>query len=354
MLDPLQIGNVKNEKQNCEVQMNEARNCETEIVREHLCEPLEYQPVDLWSVDNVVFWLQQNVHFNPDRMTEIAKEFCMQGIDGSGLLSLQRSSDVCSSMTDTEWLLLCVARSSLVFETTDEFHKEKQSVHSVTPKNSIEEHSEGDFMNTATRMQRSLVPESTQDSGSFLSYLRLFNLPRILWSSISSDSEQEPMKDEIYLLQEEVLSAQEREASLQARMDHLDQVLRTSKLAGYFYSRIRWTPLPGEIPVEGDVDDWLQRFLVLEGSTIFYYVQAADLSPHGAIVLKDIVDVGPISGQLPHDEGNVVWYGFHITTNEGVRFECATTLKLQAELWMSALHDVCPDQHVGKIDDDQS
>ena len=38
----------------------------------------------------------------------------------------------------------------------------------------------------------------------------------------------------------------------------------------------RWTPLPGELPVDdSDVDDWLQRFLVLEGSTLFFFPQAA-------------------------------------------------------------------------------
>lgn len=121
--------------------------------------------------------------------------------------------------------------------------------------------------------------------------------------------------------------------------------------------------MPGEPPVDdSDVDDWLQRFLVLEGSTLFFFPQAAgwlfrglsisihtnqhnpvvddkngsshviyllDLRPEGAILFTEVVEVGLISGKIQHYDEDINWFGFHVTTSEGLRLECATSIKLQ-------------------------
>ncbi|KAI5054855.1 hypothetical protein GOP47_0030000 [Adiantum capillus-veneris] len=289
----------------------------------------------------------KDVHMPLERMEELSSTFENEEIDGSKLLSLERSSYACSNMTDTEWLLLHAARESLVnHERTVEMLSENQSP--STSKSSEKELQENDFNSNVTRLQGSLIPTSAQSPGSLLSYLRFLSLPRNLWSSSASKQEQkEPATAEVYLLQEEVLTAQEREASLKARMDHLDQVLRTSQLASYLYTRFRWTPLPGELPVDDDaeVDDWLQRFLVLGGSTLFFYPQAADFRPQGAIIMREVVDMGYISGQFLHEQENVKWFGFQVTTSQGLRLECATPLKQQAELWMSLLQDAQVEHH---------
>jgi hypothetical protein len=37
----------------------------------------------------------------------------------------------------------------------------------------------------------------------------------------------------------------------------------------------RWTQLPGEPPIldDADVDDWLPRFVVLQGQCLYYYLK---------------------------------------------------------------------------------
>ncbi|KAH7432998.1 hypothetical protein KP509_07G049800 [Ceratopteris richardii] len=179
---------------------------------------------------------------------------------------------------------------------------------------------------------------------SSLKYLSLSS--RHLWSSASKKHEQAKSSTmEVTSLQDEIHTAEERETALKAKLEHLDDILRTAQLANYLYTRMRWTPLPGELPVEdADVDDWLQRFLVLEGATIFFYPQAAELRPEGAILFSEIADVGAISGKIQHDEETLTWFGFHVTTTEGLRLECATPLKLQAELWMSLIQSVLADK----------
>ena len=37
----------------------------------------------------------------------------------------------------------------------------------------------------------------------------------------------------------------------------------------------RWIALPGEPPIDDtEVDDWVQRFVVLQGSCIFFYLRS--------------------------------------------------------------------------------
>ena len=54
-----------------------------------------------------------------------------------------------------------------------------------------------------------------------------------------------------------------------------------------------------------------------------------DLRPEGAILFTEVVEVGLISGKIQHDEEDITWFGFHVTTSEGLRLECATPIKLQ-------------------------
>eukprot|EP00250_Pteridium_aquilinum_P009669 c18844_g1_i2 orf=211-1197(+) len=314
--------------------------------------------VQCWSTDDVIIWLKQHIPLEEERMEECLSAFQNEAIDGLRLLSLQRSSHACSGMTDSEWLLLHAARETLITcEGTVGMLSESHlsSLSPSSPKSCSEEHLEDENFSLyePSRLQKSLTLETAQKSGSLLSYFKFLSLPRHLWSPSSRKHDQkEPTAAEVFSLQEEVLSAEEHAASLKAKMDYLDEILRTARLASYLYTRIRWTPLPGELPVDdADVDDWLQRFLVLEGLTLFFYPQAADFRPQGAILLKEVVDIGSISGQLRHEQDKITWFGFRVTTSEGLCLECATPMKLQAELWMSSLQDARAEQHPEDVND---
>ncbi|KAH9331436.1 hypothetical protein KI387_003544, partial [Taxus chinensis] len=113
------------------------------------------------------------------------------------------------------------------------------------------------------------------------------------------------------------------------RLEHLDELLRSAQLAGYLYTRTRWMALPGEPPVDDtDVDDWIQRFVVLQGSCIFFYLRSTDISPQDSVLLEEIVEAGRIPSHkgVAGDEG---WFSFYITSCHGVRFECSSQYKLQ-------------------------
>lgn len=341
MLDPLQFGHTETQDQDVEVEFTEKQVNDPSSV-----EAIKNSSVQCWSVDDVLVWLQQHVPFEGALMEDCLNTFKNEEINGSRLLSLQRSSHACSAMSDSEWLSLHAARERLITceETVGSLSESQLSpLSSSTQENYSEKHLEDDIfsLHEPIRLQKSSSLVPIQNSGSLLSYFKFLSLPRQLWSPTASKHDQQEFTTaEVYSLQEEVLSAEEREASLKAKMDYLDEILRTAQLANYLYTRIRWTPLPGELPMDdADVDDWLQRFLVLEGSTLFFYPQAAEFKPQGAILLKEVVDIGAISGQLPHEQENITWFGFHVTTCEGLRLECATPLKLQAELWMSSLQD---------------
>ncbi|KAJ6830699.1 nucleoside diphosphate kinase III, chloroplastic/mitochondrial [Iris pallida] len=171
------------------------------------------------------------------------------------------------------------------------------------------------------------------------SMLKLFSL--LPWASTSDDDMVELTRAELESLRAEIVDADERESHLKAQLEHLDEILKSARLSGYLYIRTRWTELPGEPPIidDGDVDDWLPRFVVLNGSCVYYYLKSTDLSPQDSTVLSDIVEVGPLPNFVR--ENQQTRYGFYILTCHGLRFECASDSKIQADSWMTALQDDC-------------
>ncbi|PQM32580.1 uncharacterized protein Pyn_13561 [Prunus yedoensis var. nudiflora] len=125
------------------------------------------------------------------------------------------------------------------------------------------------------------------------------------------------------------------------RLEHVDEILRSARLSGYLYIRTRWKPLPGEPPPldDTDVDDWLPRFVVLQGPCIFFYLFSTDLSPQDSTLLSDIVELGPLPSVTRDGEGTQ--YAFYILTRQGLRFECSSASKVQVDSWLSALQTDC-------------
>nr|XP_029117373.1 uncharacterized protein LOC105043039 [Elaeis guineensis] len=175
------------------------------------------------------------------------------------------------------------------------------------------------------------------------SLLNLFSLPRLPWSSGSDDDDDKIVltKAEVESLQSEIADTEEREAHLKAQLEHLDELLRSARLSGYLYIRTRWTQLPGEPPIidDAEVDDWLPRFVVLQGSCIFYYLNSTDLSPQDSTLLSDVVEVGTLPSFIQEDEQKR--YAFYILTCHGLRFECSSASKIQVDSWLAALRADC-------------
>ncbi|XP_022736569.1 uncharacterized protein LOC111289626 isoform X6 [Durio zibethinus] len=146
---------------------------------------------------------------------------------------------------------------------------------------------------------------------------------------------------ELESLRSELADIEEREAHLKARLEHIDEILRSARLSGYLYIRTRWTALPGEpAPIDDtDVDDWLPRFVVLHGKCIFFYLSSTDLSPQDSTLLSDVVEVGSLPSFTREDEGTR--YSFYILTRQGLRYECSHVSKIQVDTWLSALQTDC-------------
>ncbi|CAN6444701.1 unnamed protein product [Victoria cruziana] len=179
---------------------------------------------------------------------------------------------------------------------------------------------------------------------------KMFSFPRILWISGSENDEKvEFTKAEIESIRLEMATAEEREAHLKAQLEHVDEILRSARLAGYLYTRtvifdqltyLRWTALPWEPPVDdADVDDWLQHFTVLHGSCIFLYLHSSDLSPQDSILLTEIVEVGVLSSFMHHE--NETRYSFSMLTRQGLRYEFSSPSKVQVDAWLSAVGTEC-------------
>ncbi|CAN6444699.1 unnamed protein product [Victoria cruziana] len=170
---------------------------------------------------------------------------------------------------------------------------------------------------------------------------KMFSFPRILWISGSENDEKvEFTKAEIESIRLEMATAEEREAHLKAQLEHVDEILRSARLAGYLYTRTRWTALPWEPPVDdADVDDWLQHFTVLHGSCIFLYLHSSDLSPQDSILLTEIVEVGVLSSFMHHE--NETRYSFSMLTRQGLRYEFSSPSKVQVDAWLSAVGTEC-------------
>ncbi|XP_058100418.1 uncharacterized protein LOC131245165 isoform X2 [Magnolia sinica] len=161
------------------------------------------------------------------------------------------------------------------------------------------------------------------------------------WRSGSNSDKVELTVAELESLRSEIVAAEEREAHLKAQLEHLDEVLRSARLAGYLYIRTRWTALPGEPPPldDGEVDDWLPRFVVLHGLCIFFYLHSIDLSPQDSTLLSDVVEVGPLPSFLQEDQQ--LRYSFYILTRQGLRLECSSVSKMQVDSWLTTLQVDC-------------
>ncbi|XP_042505666.1 uncharacterized protein LOC122082271 [Macadamia integrifolia] len=165
--------------------------------------------------------------------------------------------------------------------------------------------------------------------------LNLFGRSWLPWGFGNSDKV-ELTTAELGSLRSEIADLEERKAHLKAQLEHLDELLRSARLAGYLFIRTRWKELPGEPPIiDSDIDDWLPRFVVLHGECIFFYLLSTDLSPQDSILLSDMVEVGPLPGFIQEDEQTR--YSFYILTCHGLRYECSSISEIKANSWLKAL-----------------
>ncbi|CAK9875817.1 unnamed protein product [Sphagnum jensenii] len=171
----------------------------------------------------------------------------------------------------------------------------------------------------STRLERG---GDSHEKQSLLSPQKQWGISSMWWGS-PKDDRAEALQREVQSLRGEIVGAEEREATMLAQLDHVDE---------------RWSPLPGEPPVDDtDVDDWLLQFLVLRGSSICFYLRATDLRPQGTILQSEIVEAGLIPNHLHHQD-DPHWSAFHITTCHGLRLEFSSLLKLQVDCWLSLLN----------------
>ncbi|KAJ3695699.1 hypothetical protein LUZ60_001076 [Juncus effusus] len=175
------------------------------------------------------------------------------------------------------------------------------------------------------------------------SLLNLLTLSHFKWQNNEDEDDKVVLtKAEVESLRSEIAEAEERETHLKAQLENIDEVLRSARLFGYLHIRTRWTELPGEPPIldDSDVDDWLPRFVVLHGSSIYYFLKSTDLSPQDTTFLSDITEIGPLPNILRR-ENEQIKYAFYILTSQGLRFECSSTSEIQVESWLRALRNYC-------------
>ncbi|THG08539.1 hypothetical protein TEA_005078 [Camellia sinensis var. sinensis] len=162
------------------------------------------------------------------------------------------------------------------------------------------------------------------------SMLKMFSLPRLPWGPDTDDQEKVVLTAaEIESLRSELADLEEREAHLKAQLEHIDEILRSARLSGYLFIRTRWATVPGEPPPIDDteVDDWLPRYLVFQGSCIFFYLLSTDMSPQDSTLLSDVTEVGPLP--CIQRENEETRYCFYIVTRQGLRYECSSVSKVQ-------------------------
>lgn len=171
--------------------------------------------------------------------------------------------------------------------------------------------------------------------------LNLFSLRRLPWVVSNGQEKVELSAAELESLRSELSDLEEREAYLKAQLEHVDEVLRSARLSGYLFIRSRWEALPGEPPPldDAEVDDWLPRFVVLQGPCLFFYLLSTDLSPQDSTLLADIVEVGSLPSYTR--EFDETHHCFYILTRQGLRFECSSTSKTQVDSWLSVLRHDC-------------
>lgn len=183
--------------------------------------------------------------------------------------------------------------------------------------------------------------------------LRLFSLRGLPFSGSDDEEKVELSSVELETLRTELSELEAREAHLKAQLENLDEILRWARLSGYLYLRARWATLPGEPPPidDGEVDDWLPRFVVLQGPCLFFYQLSTDLSPQDSTLLTDIVEIGPLPSIERQDEETR--HCFFITTRYGLRYECASISKIQVDSWITALRTDCNLSPDKTVSDDQ-
>ncbi|EMS63054.1 Nucleoside diphosphate kinase IV, chloroplastic/mitochondrial [Triticum urartu] len=195
------------------------------------------------------------------------------------------------------------------------------------------------FANMSSPRRRSWTPKRVKGPASLL---QLLSIPRIRWSSSNEDDDKiELTRAQVESLRSEIADADERESQLKARLENIDEVLRYARLSGYLHIRSRWTQLPGEPPIidDADVDDWLPRFVVLQGQCLYYYLKSTDLSPQESTLLRDVVEVGQLPNFVPED--GKTRYAFFILTRQGLRFECSSSCEIQVDSWVRAVRSDC-------------
>ncbi|KAJ6701858.1 hypothetical protein OIU74_013096 [Salix koriyanagi] len=166
--------------------------------------------------------------------------------------------------------------------------------------------------------------------------LNLFNVRRLSWGSSTDGQEKVELSvTELESLRSELAYLEEREAYLKAQLEHVDEILRSARFSGYLYIRTRWTALPGEPPPldDTDVDDWLPRFVVLNGPCIFFYLLST--APQDSTLLADIVEVGSLPSFTR--ENDKTWYSSYILTRQGLRYECSSISEVQVDSWLKVL-----------------
>ncbi|KAG5573090.1 hypothetical protein H5410_062856 [Solanum commersonii] len=162
------------------------------------------------------------------------------------------------------------------------------------------------------------------------SMLNMFSLNKLPWMSGTDGQEKVVLTAaEVESLRSELGALEEREAHCKAQLEHIDEVVRAARLSGYLDMRMRWATLPGEpLPVDDtDVDDWLPRFFVLQGSCIFWYSSCTDLSPQDSTLLSDVVEVGTLPCLIRDNEDKR--YCFYISTRYGLKYECSSISKIK-------------------------
>ncbi|KAL9259102.1 hypothetical protein AKJ16_DCAP24207 [Drosera capensis] len=173
------------------------------------------------------------------------------------------------------------------------------------------------------------------------SMLKLFSLRGLPFTGSDGEGKVEIAATELESLRSELADLEEREAHLKAQLEHVDEILQWARWSGYLYMRTRWTALPGEPPAIDDceVDDWIPRFIVLQGPCIFLYQSSTDLSPQDSTLLADVVEVGALPDLVREDEE--IRYCFYILTRFGLRYECSSISKVQVDSWLTALQTDC-------------
>ncbi|XP_019151493.1 PREDICTED: uncharacterized protein LOC109148141 isoform X2 [Ipomoea nil] len=177
---------------------------------------------------------------------------------------------------------------------------------------------------------------------STVSMLRLLSLRRLPWVADTDGQEKVVLSAvEVASLRSEINDLEERESHLKAQLEHVDEILRSARLSGYLYMRMRWAALPGELPPldDAEVDDWVPRFVVLHGSCLYLYMLSTDLSPQDSTMLSDIVEVGPLPCLTR--EGEEAQHCFYILTRQGLRYECSSTSRIQVDAWLASLQADC-------------